>query len=360
MALRLGLPLRDMEMVQFHPTGLLAGPDTRMTGTVLEEGLRGAGGHLLDGAQRALHGRLRPASSSAPRAISSRAPSTRRCAPAAPRPTAASTSRWATSGPTTCASSSRAWWSAAPTAASTWPAAWSRWCRRRTISWAGWSAAVDTSTELPGLFVAGEDAGGVHGANRLGGNGVANSTVFGGIAGETMAAWVGGQSRASRAGRGRARRRDGARAAAVCRARAATSTACARACSTPCGTMSASSATRPGCSRGLDKLDAIEAELLSAGVADGDRAFNLTWHDWLNLRSLVEVSKVIAAAALKRENSPRRALPRGLSRRRRPRHLDLHRGAPAGRAARHRGRAGRSSPSCSPGESLLKDRKAAE
>ena len=41
MALRAGLPLRDMEMVQFHPTGLLAGPHTRMTGTVLEEGLRG-------------------------------------------------------------------------------------------------------------------------------------------------------------------------------------------------------------------------------------------------------------------------------------------------------------------------------
>ena len=38
-----------MEMVQFHPTGLLAGPDTRMTGTVLEEGLRGSGGHLLNG-----------------------------------------------------------------------------------------------------------------------------------------------------------------------------------------------------------------------------------------------------------------------------------------------------------------------
>ncbi len=48
MALRAGLPLRDMEMVQFHPTGLLAGEDTRMTGTVLEEGLRGAGGWLTD------------------------------------------------------------------------------------------------------------------------------------------------------------------------------------------------------------------------------------------------------------------------------------------------------------------------
>src|SRR5256885_11758835 len=50
MALRAGLPLRDMEMVQFHPTGLLAGADTRMTGTGLEEGLGGAGGHLLNGA----------------------------------------------------------------------------------------------------------------------------------------------------------------------------------------------------------------------------------------------------------------------------------------------------------------------
>ena len=51
MALRAGLPLRDMEMVQFHPTGLLAGEGTRMTGTVLEEGLRGAGGHLLNGSE---------------------------------------------------------------------------------------------------------------------------------------------------------------------------------------------------------------------------------------------------------------------------------------------------------------------
>src|SRR5260370_6722219 len=52
MALRAGLPLRDMEMVQFHPTGLLAGPETRMTGTVLEEGLRGAGGEPLAPAHR--------------------------------------------------------------------------------------------------------------------------------------------------------------------------------------------------------------------------------------------------------------------------------------------------------------------
>src|SRR5262249_57999900 len=44
MALRAGLPLRDMEMVQFHPTGLLAGPHTRLTPTLLEEGRRRAAG----------------------------------------------------------------------------------------------------------------------------------------------------------------------------------------------------------------------------------------------------------------------------------------------------------------------------
>ena len=55
--------------------------------------------------------------------------------------------------------------------------------------------------------------------------------------------------------------------------------------------------------RGLAAIDSIEAELLAAGVSDGNRHFNLTWHDWLNLRSLCEVSRVIALAARKRENS---------------------------------------------------------
>src|SRR5690606_1681710 len=47
MCWRAGLPMRDMEMLQFHPTGLLAGA-SRMTGAVLEEGLRGAGAHLYN------------------------------------------------------------------------------------------------------------------------------------------------------------------------------------------------------------------------------------------------------------------------------------------------------------------------
>ena len=97
---------------------------------------------------------------------------------------------------------------------------------------------------------------------------------------------------------------------------------------------------RPACSAAWASSRRSRAELLATGVADGDRAFNLTWHDWLNLRSLVEISKVIALAALKRENSRGAHYPRGFPRRRRPRHLDLHRGAPARRRARHHRRAG--------------------
>src|SRR6185503_17000026 len=50
----------------------------------------------------------------------------------------------------------------------------------------------DGFTNLKGLFAAGEDASGVHGANRLGGNGVAESTVYGARVGDFVANWVQG------------------------------------------------------------------------------------------------------------------------------------------------------------------------
>jgi succinate dehydrogenase / fumarate reductase flavoprotein subunit/fumarate reductase flavoprotein subunit len=57
---------------------------------------------------------------------------------------------------------------------------------------------IDTEcrTSIPGLYAAGEDAGGVHGANRLGGNGVAESIVFGAVAGDAMVRHLAGSARA--------------------------------------------------------------------------------------------------------------------------------------------------------------------
>jgi fumarate reductase flavoprotein subunit len=49
-------------------------------------------------------------------------------------------------------------------------------------------------------------------------------------------------------------------------------------------------------------LDSLEAALDGAGVGGG-RGFNLAWHDWLNLRSLLLVSRAIVAAAAARAES---------------------------------------------------------
>jgi fumarate reductase flavoprotein subunit len=161
---------------------------------------------------------------------------------------------------------------------------------------------VDTSTELAGLFVAGEDASGMHGANRLGGNGVANSTVFGGIAGETMAGWV-VDSGVHRSPDEEAIKAELARAQHPFAQNGGDLNGLRESLLDTMWDDVGVIRDAAGLKRGLEKLGSIERELLATGVADSDRAFNLTWHDWLNLRSLVEVSKVIALAALKRENS---------------------------------------------------------
>lgn len=54
----------------------------------------------------------------------------------------------------------------------------------------GVAAQADTSTEVKGLFVCGEVMGGVHGADRIGGNAGAEVLVFGHLAGESAAEYI--------------------------------------------------------------------------------------------------------------------------------------------------------------------------
>lgn len=301
MALRLGLPLRDMEMVQFHPTGLLAGEGTRMTGTVLEEGLRGAGGHLLNGSgtrfmfdhdergeratrdvvSRGIYAEMRQGQVSPNGGVyismGHLGPDKVRAA------FPGMVKRCADSGFDLAAGQVEV----VPTA---------------HYLMGGVVVDPETRTGIPGFYVAGEDAGGAHGANRLGGNGVANSTVYGGVAGDIMAQDIDGQ--------GALPDPDETDLALEIE----------RACH-PFSRKPANShdlrrelmdamwedvgviRTAAGIERGLSRVAELGRELLEIGVADDNLAFNLTWHDWLNLRSLIETSQVIAHAALSRENS---------------------------------------------------------
>ncbi len=56
---------------------------------------------------------------------------------------------------------------------------------------------ANAQTALFGLFAAGEVTGGVHGANRMGGNALSEGVVFGGIAGSRAAAFTGKRQKAS-------------------------------------------------------------------------------------------------------------------------------------------------------------------
>ncbi len=301
MALRYGLALRDMEMVQFHPTGLLGGPDTRMTGTVLEEGLRGAGGYLLNGDGERFMLNYDSAGERATRDIVSRG--------------IYSEMRAGNTTPMGGVYISMGHLGA-ESVAKRFPGMVRR-CSDCGFDLAGGRVEVvptahymmggvefeiDTSTASPGLYAAGEDCGGVHGANRLGGNGVANSTVFGGIAGDAMADWVGKgaplrdpDESVIAAGIARAERPFALKAGDLHSLRDRLS-----------NTMwdhIGILRTAESIDEGMAGLADHSAELAATGLADGDRGFNLTWHDWLNLDSLLTISEAIGVAAAARRDS---------------------------------------------------------
>lgn len=301
MALRAGLPLRDMEMVQFHPTGLLAGDHTYMTGTVLEEGLRGAGGQLLnahgdrfmfdydgrgeratrDVVSRGIYAEMQknndPSQVGMFISMSHLGPENVR------KKFKGMVKRCADSGFDLAGGKVEV----VPTA---------------HYFMGGVVVDADTRTALEGLYVAGEDAGGAHGSNRLGGNGVANSTVYGGVAGDTMGTDICGMKvfrdpdeQVLAAEVERAQRPFAKKPGHIQTLRHKLQ----EAMWDNVGVMR----TATGMERGLRLIAETQAELLETGIDASNLAFNLTWHDWLNMASLTEISEVIAKAGLVRENS---------------------------------------------------------
>jgi fumarate reductase flavoprotein subunit len=301
MALRAGLPLRDLEMVQFHPTGLLAGPDTRMTGTVLEEGLRGAGGYLLDRTGERFMHLYDDRNERATRDIVSRS-IIRRIRDGYATENGGVYISMSHLGPDKVRKSFKGMVERCADCGFDLAAGRVEVIPTAHYMMGGLAFNGDCSTELRRLYAAGEDTGGVHGANRLGGNGVANSTVFGGVAGKAMATAVLREGRSADPDPA-AIERGLARAFGPLglshKELPAIREALYDVMWDDVGILRDETGLRRAETRLAELSDAVER----AGAPDGDRRYDLTWADRLNLENLVSVSRAICAAAIARTDS---------------------------------------------------------
>ena len=300
MAYRAGAHLMDMEMVQFHPTGLVV-PGSRLNGALLEEGLRGAGAHLFNGLGERYMERYDPERKE--RSTRDRVSRAGFMEIMAGRGTenggvlidvshlgaefveknfAGMRDRCLRIG----ADLAREKVEVCPTA---------------HFNMGGVRINRDGFTNFEGLFAAGEDASGVHGANRLGGNGVAESTVYGARVGDSVAGWVRGQ------------KLDEPQTKQITEAISATT----RFLETKAGespwvlrdelgriTWERVGIVRDGAKlkRALDEIAALQTRADSMSCVGG-RAFNLTWQQALDMRNMLAASELIARSALAREDS---------------------------------------------------------
>jgi succinate dehydrogenase / fumarate reductase flavoprotein subunit/fumarate reductase flavoprotein subunit len=300
MAYRVGAHLMDMEMVQFHPTGLVV-PGSRLNGALLEEGLRGAGAHLFNGRGERYMERYDPERKErSTRDRVSRAGFMEIMA-----------GRGTENGGVWIDVShlgadfvegnfegmrdrclrigfdlARERVEVAPTA---------------HFNMGGIRINRDGFTNLEGLFAAGEDASGVHGANRLGGNGVAESTVYGARVGDAVARWV-------KSGTfGELKRQQIADAEAA--ANQFLNGSEGESPWTLRDELGKVMWERVGIVRSgeklkhaLNEISALTHRAEKMKVAGG-RAFNLTWQQALDMRNMLLASDLIARSALLREES---------------------------------------------------------
>ncbi|HEX9494817.1 MAG TPA: fumarate reductase/succinate dehydrogenase flavoprotein subunit [Candidatus Limnocylindria bacterium] len=157
------------------------------------------------------------------------------------------------------------------------------------------------ATTVPGLFAAGEVAGGMHGANRLGGNSLSDLLVFGRRAGAGASAY---------ASRINARSIDDAQILQAARAMLAPfagdggenpyalHTELQETMQALVGIIRVEAELKEA----IAKLDDL-TERVERVTVEGNRQFNPGWHLALDLRSMLTISKAVAQSATLRQES---------------------------------------------------------
>jgi succinate dehydrogenase / fumarate reductase flavoprotein subunit len=164
---------------------------------------------------------------------------------------------------------------------------------------------INGATSIAGLYAAGEAACvSVHGANRLGGNSLLETIVFGKRAGEAMPAWLAGQTPADRRG-------EAAKLAAALAEFAALFAGEGREHGpTLRREMEAAMVADFGLFReearmrqGLNRIAGLAARFAGVRVRERELVFNLELIRTLELRAMLDIAHACALAALPRQES---------------------------------------------------------
>jgi succinate dehydrogenase / fumarate reductase flavoprotein subunit/fumarate reductase flavoprotein subunit len=302
MLYRAGAVMVDMEMVQFHPTGLII-PGSVVAGALLEEGLRGAGAQLYNGLNERYMLKYAPdVAERATRDVVSRSSYIEM-----------SSGRATPEGGVYIQASHLG----ADFVLKNFPGMAERCAQfgydlargRAPISptahFVMGGAVVDLNgqSSLARLFVAGEDAGGVHGANRLGGNGICESCVLGRQVGKALSKHL----------------KDGDRTFAKTRAGQVEETieriAAPLKRTSGANPFELRSTIRemnwnkvgvvrngPDLQAALNEIESIAGEASMMRVTGG-RVYNMMWTSACDLLNMIDVSRMVATSALAREET---------------------------------------------------------
>ncbi len=296
MLYRAGALMKDMEMLQFHPTGLIV-PGSVVAGALLEEGLRGAGAYLYNGRdERYMLNYAPDVAERATRDVVSRSSylemtSGRACREGGVHIDASHLG--------------------ADFVLKNFPGMAER-CRQFHYDLARGrvpvspsahffmgGAAIDTGgkASLEKLFVAGEDSGGVHGANRLGGNGICDSCVFGRQAGKALASYLANGNRALQATRrGQVEEVIELLSRPLKRASGTSPFDLRQSVQELNWNKVGVGRKEPDLSQAVTEIEAIAAEAGKMRVVGGT-AYNMMYTAAVDLRSMIDVSRMVAASA---------------------------------------------------------------
>ncbi len=157
------------------------------------------------------------------------------------------------------------------------------------------------SSRVPGLFAAGEVAGGMHGSNRLGGNSLSDLLVFGRRAGTAAALHAGKASRTSLSASAVAQAgRDAL--APFAREGGENPYALHQELQKTMNDLVGIIRTAPEIEQALEAIQGLTTRAAALTV-EGHRQYNPGWHLALDLPHMLRVSECIAKAALARQES---------------------------------------------------------